>query len=161
MKNRFLIFLMSSLFFISCKQNEENFNENLKTIILDYQKKYPIPNIKKKDPSDNSIYLYGIIFFKKENDTLIELRRTSSGIDSSFNGYGIYKDKELWQTVIIDNDSLSKDLIYNRLKNDSLSRYFRNDKEDYSEGFPPIYTYSITNKKIKLISIDTVWTRWD
>ncbi len=144
-------------FFISCSNNEI-LDSHLKKVIIDYQNKYPIPVGKEK-----YIFIYSVNFKKNGNDTILEIKRTSSGIDSiiskrSGDG-GIYEDKELKPTLIIDNDKLGNKFILK--KNTRIDNKFYNRSKIFNEGFTPIHTYKISDKNIELIKIDTVWRHWD
>jgi len=158
LKSILLVIILS--FFISCNNNE-SLDYQFKKVIIDYQNKYPIPNGKEK--TGKYIFIYSVKFKKNGNDTILEIKRTSSGIDSiiskrSGDG-GIYEDKELKPTLIIDNDKLGTKFILK--KNIKIDKKYYNRSEIFNEGFTPIHTYKISNKNIELIKIDTVWKHWD
>jgi hypothetical protein len=147
-------------FFISC-YNNDSLDNQFKKVIIDYQNKYPIPTGKVK--TGKYIFIYSVNFKKNGNDTILEIKRTSSGIDSiiskrSGDG-GIYEDKELKPTLIIDNYKLGTKFILK--KNIKIDKKYYNCSEIFNEGFTPIHTYKISNKNIELIKIDTVWKHWD
>jgi len=146
--------------FMSC-HNNEILDSELKKVIIDYQNKYPIPAEKEKYAK--YMFIYSVNFKKKASDTILEIKRTSSGIDSiiskkSGDG-GIYMDNELKPTLIIDNYKFGNKFILK--KNNIIESKFYNRSEDFNEGFTPIHTYKISGKSIKLIKIDTIWKHWE
>jgi len=160
MRLKSILLVIILWFFISCNNNE-SLDYQFKKVIIDYQNKYPIPNGKEK--TGKYIFIYSVKFKKNGNDTILEIKRTSSGIDSiiskrSGDG-GIYEDKELKPTLIIDNDKLGTKFILK--KNIKIDKKYYNRSEIFNEGFTPIHTYKISNKNIELIKIDTVWKHWD
>lgn len=160
MRLKSILLLIILSFFISCNNNESLDNQ-FKKVIIDYQNKYPIPAGKEK--TGKSIFIYSVKFKKNGNDTILEIKRTSSGLDSiiskrSGDG-GIYEDKELKSTLIIDNDKLGTKFILK--KNIKIDKKYYNRSEIFNEGFTPIHTYKISDKNIELIKIDTVWKHWD
>ena len=160
MRTKSILLIIILSFLISCNNNESLDNQ-FKKVIIDYQNKYPVPAGKEKTGKD--IFIYSVNFKKNGNDTIFEIKRTSSGIDSiiskrSGDG-GIYEDKELLPTLIIDNDKLGTKYIFK--KNIKIDKKYYNRSESFNEGFTPIHTYKISNKNIELIKIDTVWKHWD
>lgn len=57
-----IIFFILIFFIFSCKQenkNESGLNDNLYTVLIEYQKKNPF-----KETPENSIYVYEVYFYK-------------------------------------------------------------------------------------------------
>ena len=79
MRLKSILLLIILSFFISCNNNESLDNQ-FKKVIIDYQNKYPIPAGNEK--TGKSIFIYSVKFKKNGNDTILEIKRTSSGIDS-------------------------------------------------------------------------------
>jgi hypothetical protein len=155
-----LLLGLTFLFFFAC-ENKENLDIKFRNLIIDYQKQYPIPTGKQRKVEP--IYLYSVKFKKKLNDTIIEITRISSGIDSVISkrsGDGaIYEDKELKPTLIMDNDKLGNRFILKKIN--KIDKKYYNRSDIFDEGFTPIYTYKVRNKNIQLIKIDTIWKHWD
>nr|WP_315239949.1 hypothetical protein [uncultured Flavobacterium sp.] len=149
--------IVLGLFLIFSCSKKETLDNNLKKIIIDYQKKYPIPN---ETNSKLNSFVYIAFFQVKNNDTIFLLSRSANGLLPEFKGYGIFQDKVLKPTFIYDSKEFSKNFVFERLKNDSANEFYLNLKV-FNERFPPIYTYSVKNKNINLIKIDTIWNRWD
>jgi hypothetical protein len=171
MKIKELFLTLLLILLLACKDNKSSDNKmirenksldnELKKVIIDYQKTYPIPI--KNERLIKNIYIYLVNFIKSEKDTVIKITRTSSGLDSiisSKSGDGsIYEDKELKPTLISDNDKLGSKFILKR--NIKIDKKYYNNSGIFNEGFTPIHTYKINSKNIKLIDIDTVWQNWD
>ncbi|KIC01641.1 hypothetical protein OA88_12970 [Flavobacterium sp. JRM] len=159
LKNILLIGL-TFLFLFAC-ENKENLDTKFRNLIINYQKQYPIPTEKQR--KFKPIYLYSVKFKKKLNDTIIEITRTSSGIDSVISkrsGDGaIYEDKELKPTLIMDNDKLGNRFVLKKIN--KIDKKYYNRSDIFDEGFTPIHTYKITGEKIELIQVDTIWKHWD
>lgn len=160
MKLKKLLFGLILLFFFACKK-DENLDNNFKNVIIDYQKRYPIPL--KKRRINESIYIYSAYFEKNKNDTLLNITRTSGGINNIIfkksGGFGVYEDSELKPTLLYDNENLASKFILKKFIKIDKKYYKKSDIFD--EGFTPIHTYKISNKNIELIKIDTVWKHWD
>lgn len=157
MYKRALILVFLTLF-LSC--NKENIlDNNLKKIIIEYQRKYPIPDSNMVGYK-SKMYIYVVSFQVVKKDTVLRLTRSSNGLLPDLKGYGIFQDEVLKPTFIYDANEFSRKFVFDRIKNNSVDKYYINPKV-ISEGQPPIYTYSVKNKNINLVKIDTFWNRWD
>ncbi|MFN7777140.1 hypothetical protein [Flavobacterium sp.] len=151
-----ILFTIFILMIVSCNTSKDDIKQPLKTVILDYQKKYPIPT---SDKSKGGIYVYPIVFKKEGNDTLITITRSSSGVINNSKGYGVYEDDELFPSFIYDDNNLSLNFILNP-KKEIDSKYLLKSKS-FRESYPPIYTYVVRKNKINFMKIDTIWSRWN
>lgn len=151
-----ITFVFAFFLLFSCNKKEALDND-LKKIIINYQKIYPIPN---EDNYKSNRFVYTLFFQVKNKDTIFLLSRSANGLITEFNGYGIFQDKVLKPTFIYDNKAFSKNFVFERSKNDSANRFYL-DLKVFHEAYPPIYTYSIKNKELNLIKIDTIWSHWD
>lgn len=151
MKN-ILIFVFALFLFSSCGND---LSKELKTEIIKYQENIPLP--KKGEIKDKNKFLYVIKFEKKENDTLFNLIRCPS-LSKYDKVSGIYEDNSLKPFAIIDPDKLGEKILYTPI-NKNVSSYI-NSGTHFKEDYPPLYRYKIKNKKIRLISIDTISYKW-
>lgn len=142
--------------FFGCSQ-KENLNHDFKSVLINYQNKFPIPKLENK--GKKRIYIYSAYFWKNKNDTLLVITRSSSGIMPNSKGLGIYEDRELKPTFIVDEDSLGTQFILNKIVDIKDNFYWREKK--FPESFPPVYTYKVKNTKLELVKIDTIWKKWD
>lgn len=144
----------------SLSENVQPLSSELKSIIIDYQKKYPIPY----NEREHGLYIYLVSFYKKANDTIVTLKRPADGL--SLVGWdvvlGVYQDSLLLPTFIRDDSALYSKGLINKQILDSASRelYSPRIESDYSESFPPIYQYRKKNGRLILDKIDTVWSTW-
>jgi hypothetical protein len=148
--------ILISLSFFGCSKNDE-LSPNLRVVLLNYQKKFPFPTDNKS--KSKCIFVYSAYFWKKNQDTLLVLTRSSSGILPNLKGFGIYRDDNLKPTFILDENKLGDRFILKKINQEKEEFYWL--EKSFKEGFPPLYTYSIKNKELKLIAIDTVWKSWD
>ena len=151
-----LIILLLSFTLISSNQSKD-LNESFKNAIIEYQKAYPIPTSKHTKRRN---YVYSVVFYKKHNDTLFYVVRTSTGTEREFNFWGIYSDKILKPTIIGDEENLSSKMVFNKIRNKALEKFYFYDKNG-PEEFPPLYRYLIKDRKLKLIKIDTLSEKWE
>lgn len=151
-----LIILLISFTLISSNQSKD-INESFRNAVIEYQKAYPIPTSKH---TKKRTYVYSVVFYKKDNDTLFYVVRTSTGTEREFNFLGIYSDKILKPTIISDEENLSSKMVFNKIRNKELEKFYFYDKNG-PEKFPPLYRYSIKDKKLKLIKIDTLSEKWE
>ncbi|MFD1603062.1 hypothetical protein ACFSJW_06820 [Flavobacterium artemisiae] len=138
-----ITFILTFFLLFSCNKKEALDND-LKKIIIDYQKRYPIPN---GDNYKSNRFVYTLFFQVKNKDTIFLLSRSANGLIPEFNGYGVFQDKVLKPTFIYDNKAFSKNFVFERSKNDAANGFYL-DLKVLHEACPPIYTYSIKNKNI-------------
>lgn len=140
-------FMLLFFLFLSSCQNQD-LDENFRKEIIQYKKKVPLP-------SNEERYLYLVNFSQRGNDTLFTIIR-SPGISKHDIVTGIYEDKSLLPLAIIDDAKLGINY-YNTIKNENISDFVRTQVK---EDFPPLFTYKVSNNKIKLVKIDTISDRW-
>jgi hypothetical protein len=144
----------------SLSENNQPLSSELKSIIIDYQKKYPIPFRGER----HDLYIYLVSFYKKASDTIVTVKRPADGLSSV--GWdvvlGVYQDSLLLPTFIRDDSALYSKGLINKHILDSASRelFSPHIERDYSEGFPPVYQYRKKNGRLILDKIDTVWSKW-
>jgi|LakWasMe91_HOW11_FD_contig_111_19793_length_4434_multi_2_in_0_out_0_3 hypothetical protein len=157
MKKLVLIIVVSS--FLSCSQDKEKqLGDSLKTIVLDYQKKYPFKDYENNQKGKK--YVYTVSFLKDNNDTLVRICRSTNGVLPNEKGFGIYKDDILKETFVYDDKQYSKNFILKEIKHVDKS-YYANMKGAFYESYPPMYSYKVKSKELNLIRIDTFWKHWD
>lgn len=162
MKLKNILLVLFAILYVSCA-NKEDFREDFQKIVVDYQKKFPLPNetkIKENHPNIKPIYIYNIYFEKEKEDTLFQITRYSSGVTKKFAGYGVY-DKNILPTVVVDDGNLSGKIVINKIKGNNIHEFINSDEANFLEGSTPVYVYKIKNDNINLIRIDTVWENWD
>lgn len=142
-------------FLLSNCSKKENIDEQLKKILIEYQEKFPIPS------SNIENYVYVSNFKCDRKDTIFTISRSSNGLIPKYKGYGIFQDNQLKPTFIYDEKNFSKNFVFVRVINNSAKKYYLNLENGISESYPPIYTFLIRKKEIKLIKIDTIWRHWD
>ncbi|MDQ0780365.1 hypothetical protein [Chryseobacterium sp. W4I1] len=137
-----LIFL---LLLINCKKENKNsfFNENLTREILRYQKKNQIPT-----KSLYKLFIYEISF-SKQKDTILTITVNPTGIQSK-NSYGIYKNKTLKPSYVIDNQGLGKKFI-KLYKRDNIENYILKGLPPNIDVIYPVYKYNVKDDKLILI----------
>lgn len=139
-----IIFFILLSFIFSCQQeskNESGLNDNLYTVLIEYQKKNPF-----KETPENSIYVYEVYFYQ---DSTLSVTISPIGVNrEEKNLYGIYKDKTLKATYIIDNNRIGKNLV---------KKYFQKDLEKFTQkefiindAIYPEYIYKINGKNLIL-----------
>lgn len=140
-----LSFLFISFLLLSCnKEKKENFfNDSLYRELLNYQKKNPIPN---KDLY--KLFIYEINFYKKK-DTLLTITVSPTGIISK-NSFGIYKNKVLKPSYIIDDQNIGKRFV-KIYKKDSVESYILEGNPPHIDKIYPVYKYKIQRDKLILI----------
>lgn len=154
MKNLFAVLLLAIVF--GCAKKED-LEKNFKSTLIAYQMKFPIPTDSKS--KGKRIYVYSAYFWKNKKDTLLVLSRSAAGITKEVKGYGIYQDNGLKPTFIIDENNLGSNFILKKVSNIDDKFYWK--EKSFPEGTPPIYTYLVKEKDLKLIKVDTVWSHWD
>lgn len=143
-------------FLFGCKKenkNESGLSDNLYNIVLDYQKKNPIPSdeeIKKSTPFINpkkANYIYEVIFDVQQKDTLIYIT-LEQGVKQAYNPFGIYSDSNLKPTYIIDTNKVGKKIIKEYKKKDLENFTFK----DFviNDAMHPEYIYKIKGEKLIL-----------
>lgn len=147
--------LILLLFIFSSCNKKESLDENFKKNIIEYQKKFPIPSLRSND------YVYTAYFSMIKKDTVCVLSRSSNGLMRGMKGFGVFQDEILQPTFVYDDDGLSKNFVHMRIINEDAKKLYLNLKNGIRESYPPIYTFLIKNKEIKLIKIDTIWRNWD
>jgi hypothetical protein len=148
------LLLILTLSLLSCSKKNE-LDSNFRTIIINYQKTYPVKNSQNKNQ-----YIYQAVFNKEGNDTTITLVRIDAGYlkFQKEKLYGLYKDNELENFTLHDKSRLSINQVNVYKKNfpDSLLKV-----TTLSHKITPIAKFKIINKQPKLIKIDTVFSTWD
>ncbi|MCP1301611.1 hypothetical protein NK356_20755 [Chryseobacterium sp. S0630] len=144
-----VVILFLFILFLSCnKEKKEDFffNDNLYREVLNYQKKNPIPN--------NDLYKLFIyeINFSKKKDTLLTITVSPTGIISK-NSFGIYKNKILKPSYIIDNKNFGKRFV-KTYKKEGVESYILNEIPPHIDKIYPVYKYKI--KRDKLILLDSL-----
>ena len=152
MKN-ILIFTLALFLFSSCGND---LSKELKAEIIKYQENIPLP--KNSEIKEKNKFLYVIKFEKKGNDTLFKLIRCPN-LSKYDKVIGIYEDNSLKPLAIIDPNKLGEKFLYTPINVD-VSSYI-NLGPRFKEDYPPLYRYKIKNKKIRLISIDTISYKWE
>ncbi len=148
------IILLAVFVVLSCNQ-KKNLDDNFKKYVIEYQKRYPVPSLRKKN------YIYIAYFDIINKDTIFILSRSSNGLMPGIKGFGVFNDEVLQPTFVYDNNNLSQKIIYARVENKDAKNFYLDLKKGIKESYPPIYTFLIKNKKIELIKIDTIWRHWD
>jgi hypothetical protein len=149
------IIILIAFILSCCKSDDKQLSDVLLSKLVEYQKKYPYYNQYDKGKA----IIYTAMFIKKNNDTLLQLCRSSNGVIPELKGYGIFKNDELKETFIYDEFNLSEKFIKNKILKIDKQNYF-NIEGSFDESFPPIHTYVVRNKELHLIKIDTIWKHW-
>ncbi|MGL4629888.1 MAG: hypothetical protein ACRCVT_01685 [Leadbetterella sp.] len=150
------------LFILSCgRKNETGLREDLYQALLDYQKNNPIPPIPPKPDQKSKIpprhhpdyekYIYEVLFLKDKSDTLVQISLAVKAFYQYKHNdpfmYGVYMDKQLKRTYILDKENLSKEIVKKYLKN-GLKNF--DYVVDYINDTMYIkYVYSIKNGKLR------------
>lgn len=154
MKN--ILFLILINFLFSCKKeskNESGLKNNLYNVLVEYQKKNPIPSneeIRKKAPfinPENAKYIYEVIFDVQQKDTLLHITLVS-GVKGTYNPFGVYKDVHLMPTYVIDADKIGLKFITEYKKKD-LDKFTFKDFV-INDAMYPEYIYKIKGQKLVL-----------
>ncbi|WP_312769894.1 hypothetical protein [Epilithonimonas sp.] len=142
------IFLITVVFIllISCKKEKIDssfFQDSLYSEILKYQKKNPIPK-------DNlyKLFIYEIAF-SHPKDTLLTITVSSIGVESK-NSFGIYKNRVLKPSYLIDSQNLSKRFVNNYIK-DNIESYIFEGEPPNIDLIYPVYKYKVQRNKLILI----------
>lgn len=134
-------------------------SKELLKVLTEYQKVYPFPK-----EGGNSLNVYEVAFYKSNNDTLVEIRRSSAGVEASFGQTltGVYTDVNLLPVIVKDSAELySKNFVLKPLRDTSaLNRFRPLPAKTYPESYPPIYQYRIHGRSLFLQKIDTIWQTW-
>lgn len=165
---RKLILIIFTIILASCN-NGVNFDaekysqidSELYDRILEYQKKYPLPqkikyNKNELPPVENSfLYIYEVTFMKNNLDTIVSITMSPAGLRNYYDNVntqievnGIYKDKYLKATYIRDPLKLGANYIKKYLTNKSEIEkfYFNNDMN--IDLIYDNYIYKLTNGKL-------------
>ncbi|WP_162073052.1 hypothetical protein [Chryseobacterium fistulae] len=138
---RKILFFLSLFFLLNCK-NESGLQDNLYKIVLDYQKK----NTFKETPK-NSMYVYEVYFYQ---DSTVSVSLSPIGVNlEEKNLYGIYKDRTLKATYIIDDNRIGKNLVKKYIQRD-LDKFVAKDFV-INDAMYPEYIYKIKGKELVLI----------
>ena len=153
-----ILFIATLTFLLNCKKeykNNSGLQDNLYKVVLDYQKRNPIPSdeeIKKKTPfidPKNERYIFELIFDKEEKDSLIHITLEPRGVKQVYNPYGVYSDINLKPTYIIDESKIGKSFI-KEYKRKDLDKFTFKDFV-INDAMYPEYIYKIKGKKLILI----------
>lgn len=160
MKNSYLCSFIFSLLLIGCKN--QDIDTELEKSIIEYQNKIPIPSSEKinKDDLKGYRFVYLVDVKMKENDTIVNIVRSPSGVPKSNNYFGVYEVNESTPVIIYDENNLGGAFIKNKVKNSLLKKYELNKKQHRLVDYPPVYSYKITKDKINLLRIDTISDNW-
>src|SRR6478735_3314469 len=112
-----IIVLLTALFLTGCKKEKE-LDENFREIVIQYQKKFPIPDLHKGN------YVYISYFNVVKGDTRSILSRSSNGLIPKVKGFGIFQDDILQPFFVYDDKDLSKNFIYKRVKNETSKKFY-------------------------------------
>ncbi|WP_419869782.1 hypothetical protein [Chryseobacterium sp. CT-SW4] len=138
----FLVFIFFSLTSCRKKKNNTDLNDDLYNVIIDYQKKNPF-----KEAPENSMYVYEVYFYQ---DSTLSVTLSPIGVNlEEKNPYGIYKDKTLKATYIIDNSRIGKNLVKKYIQRD-LDKFVVKDFV-INDAMYPEYIYKIKGKELVLI----------
>lgn len=149
--------LVGVLFLFNCQKthkNESGLNDNLYAVLLDYQKKNPIPSddeIKKKRIFINpkyAKYVFEVTIDKNGKDTLLSITLEPRGVKRGNSSYGIYSDKNLKPTYIIDEDKIGKNFIKEYKRKDLDTLTFKHLVID--DTMYPVYFYRATKNGLIL-----------
>lgn len=142
---RVVILFLFILFWSCNKEKKEDFffNDNLYRELLNYQKKNPIPN--------NDLYKLFIyeINFSKKKDTLLTITVSPTGIISK-NSFGIYKNKILKPSYVIDKQNIGKRFV-KIYKKDDVESYILEGAPPHIDKIYPVYKYKILRDKLILL----------
>ncbi|MEC3876689.1 hypothetical protein [Chryseobacterium salviniae] len=136
-----IITLASFLFLIiSCEEKSKtDLNDNLYNVLIDYQKKFPL-----KEIPEHSKYVYEVYFYQ---DSTVSISLSPIGVNlEEKKPYGIYKDKNLKATYVIDDNKLGKNLIKNYIQKD-LDKYIMKNFV-INDAIYPEYIFKIKGKKL-------------
>lgn len=141
--------------FFSCKKTEktnEDLNDNLYKIIVNYQENNPFPTKENTNTTSFSIsknlkYVYEVCFFKGKDSSLY-ITLNPSGINLEEKTYGIYQDKFLKPTYIIDGSRIGNKFVKN-YKQNNLNSYILKDAPIIDVIYPT-YIYKIQGNKLIL-----------
>lgn len=151
-----IILITILCFLISCKReskNESGLSDNLYKVLIEYQKKNPIPSkeeLKKTTPfinPEDAKYIYEVVFDIQQKDTLVHVT-LQSGVKEVYNPFGVYKDANLMPTYIIDIEKVGSNLITEYKKKD-LSKFTFKDFV-INDTMYPEYIYKINGKNLIL-----------
>jgi len=112
--------------------------------ILKYQENNPIPNT-----NLNLLSIYKVSF-SFEKDTLLTISLSPTGITDKNNSYGIYKDKILQRTYVMDSQKVSKNFI-KMYKKDSVEYYILKGTPPHTDNMYPVYMYKVRGDKLILL----------
>jgi hypothetical protein len=169
------IVLIFAIILTSCnnvvKSSDDNkffqLDSELYNRILEYQKKYPIPqkiktNKNELPPVENLfLYIYEVTFIKDDLDTIVSITVSPSGISNYYDNQntqiqvnGIYKDKYLKETYIRDPLKLGKKIIKEYLVNESEIQKFYFDNDMNIDLIYDTYLYRFKDGKLVFYKIN-------
>ena len=134
---------------ISCKGEKERglfFNDSLYSAVQNYQKNNPIP-----EGNLYKLFIYQVTF-SQQKDTLVSITVNPTGIVSK-NSYGIYEDKIIKPTYVIDNNHIGNKFVI-KYRKDNIESYILEGNPPNIDLIYPIYKYKI--RKGNLILIDSL-----
>lgn len=141
-----LIYFFFTILMISCRKENKKIEPFLKTDLyselIKYQDENPIP-ISKRNLNKYSIY--EMSFFKNK-DTLLSITVSTLGIKTN-NSFGIYKDKNLKPSYLIDSLNYGKNFI-NKYRKDSLDSFVPKGRPPNNDLIYPIYKYLVKGNKL-------------
>ncbi len=141
-----LIYLLSFVFLISCDKEKKKglfFSDNLYREVLRYQEKNLIP---KKDLYKLFIYE---ISFSKQKDTLLNITVSPIGIRSK-NSFGIYKNKLIKSSYVIDSQNIGRRFV-REYKKESIKSYTLEGNPPHIDIIYPVYKYKVRGDTLILI----------
>jgi hypothetical protein len=150
-----ILLLISFFVLFSCKKTQNtniDLNDNLYKILLNYQKKNPLPSKENTNKtsflvSKNLKYVYEVYFFK-EKDSSLYVTLNPSGANFEEESYGIYQDELLKPTYIIDSIRIGNKFVKN-YKKEGLSNYILKNAPIIDVIYPT-YIYKIKGNKLIL-----------
>lgn len=149
---KIMYFLLVNVFLTtSCTKKDDGLSKELYNKILIYQNKNRIlyKNEPKNSPNNVYNYVYKVNFELLHNDTIVTIILEPQGIKTMKNAFGVYSDKEIFPTIIFDDDRLGANFINEYRKNKIKSFY--NDKPSIVDTYYPMYFYKVKHKELVLI----------
>lgn len=131
---------------ISCNNEKKEdifFSNDLYQEVLKYQQNNPIPT-----KSLFKLFIYEITF-SKQKDTLVTITVSPTGV-RSINSFGIYNDKNMKPTYVIDSQSVGEKFV-KYYKKDSIKYYILEETPPHVDIIYPVYRYKIQRDKLVLI----------
>ena len=146
----FIIFICFSFF--GCEKQEKGFNDKLYKVVKSYQHEIPIPEKKEIGRKDSPENIYSYVYevkFDASKDTIMSITLKPQGVTTASGNYGVYKDDNLYPTIINDKDKSGRRFI-NEYRKNCLEKFF------YKQGniidvIYPIYLYQVHNNDLIFI----------